>query len=234
MGFIKKVFIVHGWTYSLEKWGVFTKVMARLGFSCVTLAVPGLTLGSNRVWSLDDYVGWLKEELDKESGKAIVVGHSNGGRIALAFAAKYPEKIAYLVLIDSAGIFHHEFPTRVKRFIFGVAAKIGKKVTGSESARRLLYRLAGESDYRNATIQMRQTMANLISVDLSLELGKITSPVLIIWGELDKITPISDGLLMHKLIKGSKLYRVKGARHSPYFTHTDEVCGEIVKEIDTG
>jgi pimeloyl-ACP methyl ester carboxylesterase len=43
----------------------------------------------------------------------VLLGHSNGGRIALAFAEKYPDKVKQLVLIDSAGIYHNEFSIRL-------------------------------------------------------------------------------------------------------------------------
>ena len=227
---MKKIFIIHGWTYTTDKWQEFVGLITAAGFEVVQLAVPGLTEATNKVWTLDDYVEWLKEKLSAEQN-AIIIGHSNGGRIALAFAVEYPNKLKQLILIDSAGIYHNELPLRIKRAIFGAAAKIGKKITSSEILKKVLYKLAGESDYKNATPQMRQTMANLISADLSLELEKITIPTLIIWGRHDKATPLFDGMLMNKLIKNSALYIIEGAGHSPYATNAKEVAGKILETI---
>lgn len=241
---MSKIFIIHGWTYTTAKWQEFVGLMQASGFEVVQLTVPGLTESTDKAWTLETYVEWLKEKLSAESSSAsnsakatsdlqkategkqnpIVIGHSNGGRIALAFAAKYPDKIKQLILIDSAGIYHNELPLRIKRTVFGAAAKIGKKITQSETIRKILYKLAGESDYKNATPQMRKTMANLISADLAPELSKITAPTLIIWGAKDKATPLSDGRLMNQQIKNSSLYIIEGAGHSPHATNAKEVA----------
>lgn len=227
---MKKIFILHGWTYSTDKWKPFISFVEANGISPVLLNVPGLTEGTTRVWTLDDYVEWLKEKLEDEKAP-ILIGHSNGGRIAIAFASKYPSKLKQLILIDSAGIYHNELPIRLKRLIFRNLAKIGKKISSSKKLRDLLYKVAKESDYKNATPQMRQTMVNLISSDLTPQLNEITTPSLIIWGKMDKSTPLSDGQLMHKQIKNSKIYIIDDARHSPHFTNTEEVGKKILEEI---
>jgi pimeloyl-ACP methyl ester carboxylesterase len=231
MGSLKKVFILHGWTSSTEKWQPFIKFIKVAGVNPILLNIPGLTQKTNKIWSLDDYAEWLRKKLDQEKEKPVIVGHSNGGRIAIDFAVKYPEKLKHLVLIDSAGIYHNEFPIRLKRFVFRAIAKMGKKITSSKKLRDLLYKVAREADYKNANAQMRKTMICLISTDLTPQLSKITAPTLIIWGDLDKSTPLSDGKLMHKLIKNSKLYTIKGARHSPHYTHPKKVLRKILSEI---
>ena len=231
MGIMKKIFILHGWTYATDKWQDFITCLKSNGFEPVLLNIPGLTAETDRVWTLDNYVEWLKKALGSE--KAIIIGHSNGGRIALAFAAKYSDKLKHLILIDSAGIHHNEFFLRLKRLVFGIVAKIGKKITSSEKWRALLYKAARESDYANATPQTRQTMVNLISSNLTSQLSKITVSTLIIWGQYDQSTPLSDGTLIHQLIQNSKLSVVDGAKHSPQFTHTQEVCKKILQEIET-
>lgn len=227
---MQKIFIIHGWTYTTNKWDLVIGQIKSAGFEPVLLHVPGLTEATNKVWTLDDYVEWLREKLRDEQ-RPIVVGHSNGGRIALVFAAKYPEKLKQLILIDSAGIFHNELPIRIKRAVFGAAAKIGKKITSSETIRKIMYKLAGESDHKNATPQMRQTMANLISADLTSRLANITTPTLIIWGARDKATPLSDGKLMHDKIRPSEMFVIGDAGHSPHFTHAEKVCEKIISFI---
>lgn len=224
-----KILILHGWSYSTEKWEPFLNLMKGKDLNPQLLSIPGLTEPTNRVWTLEDYVEWLKEKVGQR--KAILIGHSNGGRLALAFALKYPGLTKHLVLIDSAGIRHNELPIRLKRFVFKSLAKFGKKLTTSEAIRSFFYKLARVSDYREAGPEMRETMANLISADLTPDLHKITTPTLIIWGREDKITPFSDAKLMYKLIPNSRIHIIKGARHSPQFTHPKEVCAKIVEEL---
>lgn len=229
VGTVSKILILHGWAYSIEKWEPFTTSLRDNGFNVELLKIPGLTEKLDSVWNIDNYVDWLNRKIS--NNKVILIGHSNGGRILLAFAAKYPEKIKHLILIDSAGIYHDELPIRLKRFIFQSLAGVGKKFTKSDSLRKLLYKLARENDYEKAAPFVRQTMVNLINFDVTESLSKIKIPTLIIWGKEDKTTPLSDGQLMHKLIKGSKLHIIKTAKHSPQFTHVDEVTQVITKEI---
>lgn len=229
MGTVEKILILHGWIYSTDKWEQFLSLLEKEGFKPILLKIPGLTEKINRVWEMGDYVEWLKKKIGTQ--KATLIGHSSGGRMSLAFALKYPEKVKHLILMDSAGVYHKELLIKIKRFLFRKIAKWGKKLTSSQGLRDLLYKLTGESDYKSASPLMRETMKNLISVDLTPKLPDIKPPTLIIWGEFDKTTPLFDGRLMHKLIPNSKFHIIKSAKHSPMFTHPAEVVQKIVEEL---
>src|SRR5205823_6556026 len=103
----KKMYIIHGWAYSTEKWQPLVRDLEKKGFEIVLLKIPGLTSPINKVWNLNSYINWLEKILEKEKDP-ILLGHSNGGRISLAYTAKHPEKVAKLILIDSAGIYHND------------------------------------------------------------------------------------------------------------------------------
>lgn len=225
MGAMTEILALHGWTTSIEKWGPLVEGLLEKNIRLKIPSIPGLTKKISKSWTLEDYIDWLKKQI--KTKKVVLLGHSNGGRIAIAFSATYPQSVKQLILIDSAGIYHNEFPIKIKRFLFKSAAKLGKKITLPENLRNLLYKLAKEEDYKNADPLQRQIMTNLISQDLTPILSKIKIPTLLLWGEKDKTTPLSDGKLMHKLIKGSKLEIIKGARHSPHYTNSKEVAEKI-------
>ncbi len=229
MGTLRKIYILHGWTYSLEKWEEFNRLLKEKGFEPILLKIPGLTEKITKPWKIEDYIEWLDKKLEDEKNP-IILGHSNGGRIALAYAAKYPEKLGKLILIDSAGIYHNELPMRAKRLIFKGIASLGKRVTSSEKLRAVLYRAARENDYKDAPPEVRETMNNLITADLTSDLPSIKTPVLLIWGREDRVTPLKDGKLMQSLLKGSKFEIVNG-RHSPQFTHPGEVVEKIYEYL---
>lgn len=224
---MKKVIFLHGWTKNLDKWNDFLKNLDKTKIDYELPRIPGLTGSLNEIWNLDNYINWLGKIIDKQKNKITLIGHSNGGKIALAYANLFPEKVEKLILIDSAGIYHNELPLRIKRIVFKTIAKIGKKLTSSNLLKNLLYKFARESDYRDLDEKTKQTMLNLISTDLKQILPLIQTPTLIIWGANDKTTPLSDGILMNELIKNSKLKIIENARHSPMFTHPIEVA-EII------
>ena len=82
VGIMKKIVILHGWTYSLDKWEKFKDLLQNEGFQTIFLKIPGLTAKSGEVWNLDKYSNWLGSQLSKEKDKVVLLGHSNGGRIA--------------------------------------------------------------------------------------------------------------------------------------------------------
>ena len=226
---MKKIIILHGWARTLDKWQNFLDALEKKGITAILPKIPGLTKSLDKVWGLADYVKWLKNIVDKEKGEVILMGHSNGGRIALAFTNQYPQKVEKLILIDSGGIYHNELPLRIKRVVFKTIAKIGKKLTSSEKMKNLLYKFARESDYKDLDKNVKQTMLNLISTDLKPLLPQIQASTLIIWGAADKIIPLSDGILMNNLLQNSRLEVIRQAQHSPMFTHAQKVA-EIIYE----
>lgn len=226
-----KLYIIHGWTYSIAKWQPLVEMLRAQGIEVQMLEVPGLTKRSSRMWTLGDYVDWLKLQLEAEANRIVLMGHSNGGRLALNFAIRYPNRIKQLILLDSAGVYHNELSLRLKRLAFKTIAKAGSKITKSPKLRQLLYRAARVKDYEQAALNMRQTMQNLISSDKQLDLAKINIQTTIIWGAEDKVTPLSDARVMRQKIKAAQLFAIPNATHSPQIAHAKEVADIILKNI---
>lgn len=226
---MKKLFIIHGWTYSLDKWTDFCKLLRAQGIEPVQLRVPGLTQPSDEVWDIDGYIDWLDTQLADEK-EPIVMGHSNGGRIALAYVKKHPGKIAKLILLDSAGIPHEQAKSKVKLQTLKVLSKAGKPLAHIPPLKKAFYRAIGAQDYLQAPPNMKQTMRHMLDADKRIKLGEITVPVTIIWGSNDAITPLTDGQKMHTGLTNSTLHVVSGARHAPQFTHASQVA-EIVGKV---
>lgn len=225
-----KLFILHGWTYTpKETWAPLLIMLKERGVDFEFLPIPGLADGTNPVWALEDYVEWLRRKTEGQETFALY-GHSNGGRISIAFAVKYPENVRALILEDSAGI-----PSRglraLKRDIFRRISHAFHFLTRSETLRRIVYKLIRENDYRDATPEMRTTMANLVSVDLGKVLDRIVCPTLIIWGRNDTTTPLWIGEVIHKGIRHSRMKIFEDARHSPHVTHAREVAELVAKEL---
>jgi pimeloyl-ACP methyl ester carboxylesterase len=72
---------------------------------------------------------------------------------------------------------------------------------------------SGSADYRAAQGIMRAVFVKIVNEDLKYVMPKIKAPTLMIWGELDTATPLSDARTMEKLIKGSGVAVMKGCGH---------------------
>lgn len=228
MGIMTKLFILHGWTYQTATWDALRNELNIRGIEHEFLRMPGLTDGTNPVWTLDNYVEWLKEKVGGE--KVVLYGHSHGGRVSLAFAAKYPNDVERLILEDSAGIPPRGW-RKFKRDVFRKSAEALGHFVRFGNLRNVIRKAIRASDYADATPEMRKTMSNLVAEDLGTILDRIKCPTLIMWGALDTTTPLKDGELMHRGIRGSRMIIIPDARHSPHITHPQKVADIIEKEL---
>lgn len=227
----KTLYIIHGWAYSIEPWTETVDALQRAGITVIQLHVPGLTTQSDQVYTIEDYVAWLEDELVGVEAP-IVLGHSNGGRIAMHYLEKHPGAFRQLILLDSAGIELGGQKLSMKRKVFKAAAKILKPLKYIPGVRKIVYRLLG-SDYGAAPKNMQQTLANMLASDRGFTPSFITVPTAILWGEDDQVTPPAMAHRLHELIKGSSLKLMPGWQHAPYRTHPKQLADEILSILET-
>ena len=161
-------------------------------------------------WSVGDYADWL-EGFFKEQGIVFpyVIAHSFGGRVALKCLAR--GLIDRAVLTGCAGI--------VKKRTMAYRIRVG----GYRLVKRVSPRFAeahfGSREYRSLSPLMRESYKKIVNEDLREEAGRIARPVLYLYGERDKETPLSSGRILHECTAGSKLAVFKGCGH---FAHLAE------------
>ena len=215
------VVILQGWGTELA---VYDSVAACINgkYRVVQLDFPGFG-GSDEpreAWSVDDYADFFVKFMGAlHIEKAVLLGHSYGGRVIIKLAARrnLPFVIDRIVLVDSAGIlpkktFRQKF--KIKRY------KLLKKIVDTKLAHAICPELIeewksrqGSQDYRNATPIMRQCLVKAVNEDLTSLLGEIREETLLIWGDQDTATPLCDGQLMEKQIPQAGLAVIKGAGH---------------------
>lgn len=212
----KPVVFLHGWGADLHS---FDFVMPSLSdFRAIRIDLPGHgeSTEPQRIYGVEDFakcVEALIENLNVEP--PVLVGHSNGGRVIIKLLSDgfCAEKA---VLIDSAGIIpKRSFSYKFKVWKYKTAKKLIKLFYGKRANEKLeeLKKKHGSTDYKNASGVMRDTMVKLVNTDLKPHLEKINVPTLLVWGTEDTATPLSDGKIMEKLIKGSGLVELTGGSH---------------------
>lgn len=224
------ILLLHGWGGRVESWGLVPAILAER-FRVVAVDLPGFgesPLG-DQPWGVADYANFVAALLQAlHLGAATLVGHSHGGRVALAVAARYPSRVRKLVLVDSAGIVprrtlsHHLRVFLVKAARQALAPSLFRSIRAP--ATRLAYRVAGSRDYNAADPILRATLVRCVNEDLRPLMPTITAPTLLIWGGDDQDTPLGDGKLMEKLIPDAGLVTFDGAGHFSYLDRTDQFC----------
>ena len=205
------LYIVHGWTYTVEPWKSTVEMLRKKGFSIKMLHVPGLTEPSKKEYTIDDYVKWADNEIPDG---AIALGHSNGGRILLNLCAKKPEKLKYLILLDSAGIYEPS----VRKQLVEKVAKIGKPLKKIAVVDKAFHRLTGSTDYSRAPENMKKTLANMLESDKDLDLGKVEVKTFILWGKKDTTTPPRQATAMYEKLPNAELKFYANWTHAPYIS----------------
>lgn len=221
---------LHGWGDSHRTWDDLAAQLSA-SYRIVRPDLPGFGASTRPrdAWSVGDYAVFVSSLCTKLGiAPRVIVGHSFGGRIAIKGAAEHilsPEKI---VLIASAGNAHRR---TLRNALFLVVAKIGKCVSlllprvQREALRRRLYASA-KSDYAG-TGAMRDIFLRTIREDLSEAARRIESPVLLVWGEADRITPLSDGRRLAACIAHATFLSYPGAGH---FVHREGAL-DIARDI---
>ena len=205
------LYIIHGWTYTVEPWRNTLKLLQDDGFKVRMLHVPGLTKPSDQVYTIDDYVDWANENIPDG---AVALGHSNGGRILLNLCAKNPEKLKHLILLDAAGVYE---PSARKQLVTKLA-KLGKPLKKIPIVDKAFHRITGSTDYSRAPENMKKTLANMLNSDKDLDLTKVETPTFILWGKKDTTTPPRQATAMYEKLPHAELKFYANWTHAPYIS----------------
>lgn len=213
------VLLLHGWNSSYTVYnGIINLLKSR--YRVVALNFPGCD-GSDTMenpWTLNDYCDFvLKFMAALNIENPIMFGHSHGGRVTLKMAAEGMVNPPKIVLLDSAGLipkksFKQKFRAKSFKVIkWCLTLPVIKKFSGSLLDKARAY--YGSADYNAAPEVLRKTLVSLVNTDLRDIIGNITSPTLLIWGENDTATPLSDAKIIESKIKDSGLCVIKGTGH---------------------
>lgn len=224
------VVLLHGWGSSFDAYkGIMAALDDRCRFYAVNFPGCGNSQVMNKSWDVDDYCNFVVEFLKANSlENPILIGHSHGGRVALKLAAEKRVNPPKMVLLDSAGLIPKKSfaqKQRAKRFKAIktiLTLPILKNYTQGllDKARRHY----GSADYNAAPQVLRETLVRLVNTDIRDILPSISCSTLLIWGENDTATPLSDAKIIESLIPDAGLCVIKGTGHfsfceKPYEAH---------------
>lgn len=172
-----------------------------------------------------------------------LLGHSWGGYLAMAYAARHPERIAHLVIADSAApkiqdtafLFDKIFPdvtAKESAYAFGVElgdpAAIAADMdlyfsmlfVDAKNASAFRARMQGTGNHYTQAVN-RAVWNDLQRFDLDPELAKFTFPTLVVHGRYDiNVAPVV-AWNIHRAIPGSELAIFEHSGHLPQVEEAD-------------
>ena len=171
-----------------------------------------------------------------------LLGHSWGGLLSMAYAARYPQHIQHLLIVDSAApkwsdtvfLFKDIFPEGVEREDqANFASQMGDETAAKSSLKEYLSMLFYSPEKRDAALaDMKDVDENrevnqmigrdLQRYDLNPELAKFHFPTTVITGRYDiNVAPVV-AYKTHKAIAGSTFVVFDRSGHMPFYEEPDK------------
>lgn len=214
----KPVLVLHGWgcNHTTVR-SIASCLEDKMRVISVDLPGHGKSDEPSTVWGTKDFADLVEKIIKSLNLKnPSLIGHSFGGRTSIAYAAGHND-INKIVLVDAAGI----TPKRSLKYYYKVYSyKTLKKIIfflfGEEKGKARIEKVLkkkGSADYQAASPKMRAIMSKSVNEDLRKLMPSIKSSTLLIWGENDTATPLSDAKIMQKHIPDSGLVSFPGCGH---------------------
>ncbi len=208
----KPVVLVHGLSGSGHWW---RQTMPALAGPYRAYALDLAGFGGSRAGSFQLRVAsrQLLAFLDAlEIDKPSLVGHSMGGFIVADLTAQHPERVEKLVLVDAAAL----------PFEDGVLGRgVGLALAFWRMPKTFWPVFLGDA-YRAGPRTLWQATSDLLAADIARDLEQIEAETLVVWGQHDRLVPLSLGKELDRRLHHSRLEIIPGAAHSPMLERPQE------------
>ena len=224
----KPVVILHGWLASLETMKPLQKYLSNK-FKVYNVDIIGFGKSElpNEPMNTNDFGDFLKQFLEKlDIKKPILIGHSNGGKTIVNYAGRNLGEINKIVLIDSTGIkpkrkLSYYFKVYTFKCVKNIVKILPKKC---DRIRQKALNKFGSADYKASPEVLRKTMNIILNEGQEKIMPNIKVPTLLIWGENDTATPLTNAKQMEKLIPNCGTAVLKGTGHYSFLENLQQCC----------
>jgi pimeloyl-ACP methyl ester carboxylesterase len=227
-----KLLLIHGLGAGRKVWRHLLPAASRY-FRTYAVDLPGFGCSDKPdvAYGIPYYAEFVRQFMDAAGiEKAAVAGASMGGAVVAAFAAKYPERVARLILIAPAGF------TPLRSLPVKSESLADASLWLMSYSRSLLVKMFEDSFYDRASIpqdlvdefwtQMKDrnyrrafirnsTYLSQDHPEFAGILGNIRAPTLLLWGADDAVIPASDAEQFAGLIPRSEVKVLDRCGHMP-------------------
>ena len=242
------ILMIHGFGADKDNWLRFSRPLTAR-YHVVALDLPGFGDSSKPEASYD--VGTQVERLNafaKAIGlhKLHLIGNSMGGHIAALYAARHPEEVLSVALLNNAGVNAPQASELFKRLDRGDANPL--LVRNADDFSNMLDLLFVEkpplpgslkqylAERAMASHDFNQKIFNQLReryIPLETELAKIQVPTLLLWGDQDKILDVSSIKVMQPLLKQPTVVIMQACGHLPMIERPEETAEHYQTFLDS-
>jgi pimeloyl-ACP methyl ester carboxylesterase len=238
--------LLHGYPDTLQIW---SELAPRLADIAEVIAFDWPGMGGSEAWPGGATPAHMADRLvtlldDWNLPRVAIVGMDVGGQPALAFAAKYRERITQLVVMNS--LVYGDEPTswdirilrkygwnrvllnRLPAAVFRRAlwTFLPRHQTLSSELRKDFWDHFSRPEVRRFISKLCAGYQGSLS-RLPQLYSQITCPTLVLWGPRDRHFPIAHATRLHADIRGSGLELVPGGEHWMMWDRAEDVAAHI-------
>lgn len=232
---------IHGLTTPSFVFDALVGQLVANGFRVLTYDLPGrgFTPPQPGEQDADFFLSQLRGVL-ADQGIAdidLLVGYSMGGSIATTFAASDSDRVERLVLLAPAGLYHApDLLARLIREVPGLGDWIMRSFggvilrRGIEDTGDLAERQRAQTRKRGFLQAVLSSMRHMLTMHLGPaheKIGALGIPVLAVWGEEDRVIPISNVGRLAQANRKAQQVTLPGADHRLPYTHAGEIAEAI-------
>jgi len=237
------VLLLHGVT---DSWRSFERVLPHLPSSLHVFALSQRGHGDAERpltgYSFHDFAADAAAFIDTlQLGPVVLVGHSMGSGVAQRFALNYPDRLRGLVLEGSFATLHanpavREFwDSAVSRLVDPIDPHFVREFQQSTLAQPVppaFFETIVQESLKVPARVWKAAFSTFLQEDWSGELGKITAPTLIVWGDQDAFCPRSDQDMLVAAIPGSRLLVYSDAGHDPHWEEPERFAADLTAFLE--
>lgn len=219
------ILVLHGWGSSMRDMEPLARTLADdFELTLVDLPGHGGSPPPQEPWGVPEFAALVSRFLEKrELTPVTILGHSNGGRIALYMASskKYASLIDRLILISPSGItpersWNYYFRSTIAKLLKAPFALLPERLRDRSLGwlrNTPVWQALGSSDYQRASGVMRETFVKTVNLYLDERVRDIRVPTLIFRGDRDTAVSHRQAAYLEEQIPDAGLVELSSAGH---------------------
>jgi pimeloyl-ACP methyl ester carboxylesterase len=230
------ILFLHGWP---DSWFSFSRLLPLLPARYHAYAVDQRGFGDSerpaRGYTIDELAADVVAFLDAvEVGRATVVGHSFGSFVARRVAQLHPDRVSRLVLIDGAirpvNAVTVDVQNAVRELPDPVPIEFAREFQASTAhvplPEAFFDGIVAESVTSPSRV-WREVFDGLLALDDEAQLGQISAPTLIVWGERDALFSREEQDRLAAAIPGARLTTYPETGHCPNWERPERLATDL-------
>ncbi|NRD21687.1 alpha/beta hydrolase [Winogradskyella litoriviva] len=219
------IIVLHGLMGGLSNFDAVTKHFSTQGYKVIIPELPIYTMSLIKT-NVKSFAKYLKDFIEyKDLDKVILLGNSLGGHIGLYYTKLNPEKVKALIITGSSGLYESAMGGGyTKRSDYEVIKKKAQDVfyDPAVATKEIVDEVYETVNDRNKLIKTLAIAKSAIRHNMAKDLPNMTTPICIIWGKNDSVTPPEVAEEFNELLPDSDLYWIDKCGHAAMMEHPEE------------